>query len=478
MEGIMKKFILTSFFSLLFIHLMYANDGPNIWSTSLSGASQIWTIVINPVDPDIIYAGSNTTGIWKTTNAGMNWSQTNSGLTNTTVQALAISASNPEVLYCGTSQTGAGAGAYLSINAGATWFQINNGIVEASKGIQSIAVDQTNHQIAYIAVFDGVVDSQNGLYKTTNNGATWIPATTGIGAIKNILALAINPLNPDVVYCGTSFQVTGQTGPAKIYKSVNAGATWTDMSTGLPQLTTDIKPIRTINISDSDTSVVLAGLFLNTDSLGGMFVSTNGGGLWTRRHNGIPNAVGTLPRSSVIRPGSSTEFYVGIGNATNTNIGVYATSNAGLSWTPFNNGTLSNTTTVRALAFKKTADTTLYAGGAHPTLATGQGVFEYTWITTGIGNNTEIPSEYKLEQNYPNPFNPGTIISYSLKENGYVTLKVFDILGKEVAALVNARQNAGTYNVEWNAGNFSSGVYFYKLTTEKFSDTKRMMLLR
>jgi len=475
----MKKLLLTTFLSLIFIHLMYASDGPNVWSTSLSGAGQIWAIAINPVSQNIIYAGSNTTGIWKTTNSGANWTQTISGLTNTTIQAMGIGTSNPNVIYCGTSQTGTGAGIYRSTDAGGTWSQINNGITETSIGIQSIAVDPVNPDIAYVSVFDGLIDSPVGIYKTTNGGTNWNAANTGMGTVKNILPIVINPLNRNVLYCGTSFGVTSQMGPPHIYKSVDAAASWTDVSNGLPGLTTDNKPVRCLSISRTDTALILAGIFLNTDSLSGMYVTTNGGSLWARRHTGLPNAVGTLPRSCLIRPGSTTEFYVGLGNATNSGVGVFRSTNAGLTWTDFNGGTMVNTTSVRALNFRTQTDSTLYAGGAHPTVTSGQGVFEYTSILTGIGNqfNTS-PEEFLLNQNYPNPFNPNTVISYQIAVSSFVTLKIFDISGREIRTIINQKQNAGSYKFEFDGSGLTSGVYFYNLKTDNKNITKSMLLIK
>jgi hypothetical protein len=99
--------------------------------------------------------------------------------------------------------------------------------------------------------------------------------------------------------------------------------------------------------------------------------------------------------------------------------------------------------------------------------------------TSAINNlNESIPDKYLLGQNYPNPFNPVTNISYSLKANGFVILKIYDALGREIETLVNKNQNAGKYNVEWNAESYSSGVYFYKLETKNFSDVKSMVLIK
>ena len=90
--------------------------------------------------------------------------------------------------------------------------------------------------------------------------------------------------------------------------------------------------------------------------------------------------------------------------------------------------------------------------------------------------------KYFLNQNYPNPFNPSTVINYSIAKSGFVTLKVFDVLGREVAVLVNKEQSKGNYKVNFDvnsaSGGLSSGVYYYKLSTSKFSETKKMLLLR
>ncbi|MBM4158723.1 MAG: T9SS type A sorting domain-containing protein, partial [Ignavibacteria bacterium] len=92
--------------------------------------------------------------------------------------------------------------------------------------------------------------------------------------------------------------------------------------------------------------------------------------------------------------------------------------------------------------------------------------------------NSVIPFEYKLSQNYPNPFNPVTKIQYSLPKAGFVTLKIYDILGREVRTLVNEYKNAGRYITEFDGSNLSSGIYFYKLEVNGFKDVKRMMLIK
>jgi hypothetical protein len=90
----------------------------------------------------------------------------------------------------------------------------------------------------------------------------------------------------------------------------------------------------------------------------------------------------------------------------------------------------------------------------------------------------EKVNNYSLSQNYPNPFNPTTTIAYSIKNDGFVSLKVFDILGNEVSELVNENQSAGKYEANFNASNLPSGIYFYTLTSGNFIATKKLILLK
>ena len=97
----------------------------------------------------------------------------------------------------------------------------------------------------------------------------------------------------------------------------------------------------------------------------------------------------------------------------------------------------------------------------------------------GINNlSNEIPQKYVLEQNYPNPFNPNTVISFQLPVAGNASLKIYDMLGREVANLVNEQLAPGTYEVDWNASQFSGGIYFYTLSAGDYRETKRMTLIK
>ncbi len=113
-------------------------------------------------------------------------------------------------------------------------------------------------------------------------------------------------------------------------------------------------------------------------------------------------------------------------------------------------------------------------------VVTGKNLAPYdgNMILTSVGNNSLVADKFSLSQNYPNPFNPKTIINYQCSMFNFVSLKVFDILGNEVATLVNENQNSGSYSVEWNGANYSSGVYFYRLTAGDYSEVKKMTLLK
>ncbi|MCX6138784.1 MAG: serine hydrolase [Ignavibacteriales bacterium] len=100
-------------------------------------------------------------------------------------------------------------------------------------------------------------------------------------------------------------------------------------------------------------------------------------------------------------------------------------------------------------------------------------------MINGFGEpHGNLPSSIELGQNYPNPFNPATTIEYAVPQQSHVTLKIFDLLGREVAVMVNERKDAGTYSVQWNAAAMPSGIYFYRLQAESFTETKRLMLLK
>lgn len=101
-----------------------------------------------------------------------------------------------------------------------------------------------------------------------------------------------------------------------------------------------------------------------------------------------------------------------------------------------------------------------------------------TNITSVLPLSSEVPSKFELAQNFPNPFNPITKIKFTILKNSFVKLAIFNSLGKEIELIVNERLSAGTYEVGWNASEYQSGVYFYKLESGDFSETKKMVLIK
>ncbi len=129
-----------------------------------------------------------------------------------------------------------------------------------------------------------------------------------------------------------------------------------------------------------------------------------------------------------------------------------------------------------ALALDK--QNNVIAAGSTTTNSRDYLTIKISQLTGLIVNNNEIPKSFELHQNYPNPFNPKTNINFSTPKNSFVTLKVYDLTGKEIAILVNEDLNAGVYSFDFNAADLASGVYFYKLTAGDYSDVKKMTLLK
>ena len=97
---------------------------------------------------------------------------------------------------------------------------------------------------------------------------------------------------------------------------------------------------------------------------------------------------------------------------------------------------------------------------------------------TDVGGDSQSPDEYKLYNNYPNPFNPSTTIRYSIPEASFTSITVYDALGNIVSSMVNETKSAGTYNVEFDASNLSSGIYYYTIHAGSFRETKKMILIK
>lgn len=157
------------------------------------------------------------------------------------------------------------------------------------------------------------------------------------------------------------------------------------------------------------------------------------------------------------------------GWAAGDNSAVVLTTNGGLTWSN------SNLAATRFIDIQFINENTGWMIGLHGMVykTTNNGGL------TGINSFQNLIPNYQLSQNYPNPFNPITVIKYNLPVSGSAAIKVFDVLGNEVMTLVDQKQNAGSYEVEFNGNNLTSGIYFYTFFNDnKKIDTKRMILLK
>ena len=154
------------------------------------------------------------------------------------------------------------------------------------------------------------------------------------------------------------------------------------------------------------------------------------------------------------------------------------------------NGVRVDTVQFTAASSSLWYDTTIYVNMVQDTntiqmqLFWGWMYLDYLAVPTSListlvdGKNDNTPKSFTLQQNYPNPFNPSTTIRYSLPQSGQVKLIVYDVLGRQVATLIDEKKSAGVYNVSFNAARLTSGVYFYRLNIGAYTDTKKMILLK
>jgi hypothetical protein len=148
------------------------------------------------------------------------------------------------------------------------------------------------------------------------------------------------------------------------------------------------------------------------------------------------------------------------------------TTDGGLNWSHEFPGLKANTTSLSAVN-----NDTIFITGFSGT------ILRRTSETIGIGTTTtQVPDKFMLSQNYPNPFNPSTNIRFDIPAGTrrvvFVQVVIYDILGREIETIVNEQLQPGTYEVEWDASNFSSGIYYYKLIAGSFTATRKMVLVK
>ncbi|MBI5463408.1 MAG: T9SS type A sorting domain-containing protein, partial [Ignavibacteriales bacterium] len=231
-----------------------------------------------------------------------------------------------------------------------------------------------------------------------------------------------------------------------ILRTTDGGTNWTKQTSGT---TNHLNGVSFTDVN-TGTAVGSAGTILRT---------TDGGASWTSQTSGTTNEL-----RSVSFTDANTGTAVGFGGT------ILRTTDGGLNWT---NQTSKTSNHLSGVSFTDASTGTAVGSGGTILRTTTGGV---TWVEDK--KRGEIPQEYTLSQNYPNPFNPTTTIGFRTQVSGFTSLKVYDVLGKEIATLVNEQMSAGNYSATWNAQNVSSGMYFYRLHSGNVVETKRMLLLK
>jgi hypothetical protein len=160
--------------------------------------------------------------------------------------------------------------------------------------------------------------------------------------------------------------------------------------------------------------------------------------------------------------------------------GPLVAQNATVYWSAVSGGfTITSEQNGRVLAMSEGESFVERASGPSEILEGGFLVHpQFRGILVSVPQEREVPEEFSLDQNYPNPFNPSTTIKYQLAEKRHVTLKIYDLLGREMATLVDGQEEPGYKSVRWDAAGFASGVYFYRLDSGSFTSIKKLLLLK
>jgi len=331
---------------------------------------------------------------------------------------------------------------------------------QAGDNIFSIAVKNSPHTI--------LAGTRNGIIRSTDNGTTFGYSNTGI---------------PDSAWVyDIAFDSTGILAIASskgVFISTNNGDNWL-ATTGISaeDTTTTILFFDDISLVNKTTS--------KTQDEGKLIIGAEYKLFVCQQQEQYLNA--TLMYTMIEQrriedlDRAATEVYMSYRYAGDFSSGGVLKSSNYQDWTQVNNGlpnsAISALTTQRIDRFRNNElSYNLYAGLFKDT-TNGAGVYRLA-VTVGVEKeDNQIPSEYKLEQNYPNPFNPNTTIQFSIPELSFVRLEVFNALGEKVSTLVSEELNAGNYKYDWNASNLTSGIYFYRISTNSFSEMKKMIFLK
>jgi photosystem II stability/assembly factor-like uncharacterized protein len=415
----MKKTI----FLLLFIHcsLVIANAQ---WVLQSSGTEQTLQSVYF-VDKHTGWAVGDNGTILKSVNGGKKWK--NYGSNSITANLYAVRFINEKTGWC----VGDNGVILKTKDKGKNWSLQYSG---SSNMINSIFF--VNSQKGWCVGDGGLI------LKTTNAGTNWL-IQTGDGAGY----FSVYFINRNTGWiCGGS-----------ILKTTNGGVNWLTKSSSWPEW-------HSIHFVNSLTGWTVGRVY----SVG---QSTDGGENWIRRtiNNLETDKSPPVIHTSVYFINSNTGWFSSAGFAGVYRGRIHKTTNGGLDWL------IDGTCPDILLSINFSGPKGGWAVGENGTILK---LTNDTCSTSPNFGEDNLLNNYSLSQNYPNPFNPSTNIKYAIPNSGFVKLIVLDLLGREVETLINEKQNAGTYEATFNASRYPSGVYFYRLITEGFIDTKKMLLVK
>jgi hypothetical protein len=405
-----------------------------------------------------LFAGSGR-GVFRSSDNGASW--TRSGLDNQSVTCFAVSGTN---LFAGTS----GEGVFRSSDNGTTWSTANKGLEYSSGYFGTVyALAVCRNAKGGTNLFAGT-NVWHGLFLSTNNGTSWTEASSGIpyGAV---ISLAISPAADAT---GGAYLFAGTSGGG-VYRSTDNGTSWVAVNTGFKFAGAYGPVVNALAVCPDGTG----GTNLFAATTRGVFLSTDNGTSWTGVNAGLTDWYGTPLWANALAACPNGRGGMNLFAGVDGGYGVFLSTNNGASWTEVNTGLLNRWVFAVAVSrgnlFAGTSMTDSYshAGGVWRRPLSEM-------ITAVKEAYAPLPEGYCLHQNYPNPFNPSTTIRFSLPKSGYVTLKVYDILGREVETLLSGERTAGAYAVEWTPNNLASGVYLYRIQAGAFSDVKRLVLLK
>ncbi len=304
------------------------------------------------------------------------------------------------------------------------------------------------------ALFDSYYYGNTKFYKTTNGGTNW-------QFVRRIDTASVWGMHFFDMNTGTAY---GYSAGGRIYKTTNAGMNWS--------IITMPSQIDCMTFFNSTTGIAIG--VRDNGGLNYVYKTTNAGINWNVNYtiNGIK-----LFYNLMTLQNTGTAF--AIGNNSDTvlqmldKITTLKTTNFGLNWVSkdFNPKILA-----LGLALVDSNNFFIGAGDYNAPAQILKSTNGGNVFVNQIG--TVVPSVYSLGQNFPNPFNPSTVIRYQLPVISNVVIKIYDVMGREVETLVNERLQAGTYETSFDGSGLNSGVYFYRLTADGFSETRRMMLLK